>query len=70
MYTDAVSVMLQLRLWHNFYTTVLKIKHKLHIASWSALPPPPPPKEIFWVRAWVKNPYFSDMTPRHWVIGF
>jgi hypothetical protein len=30
----------------------------------------PPTKEKFWLRAWVKNPYFSDMTPRHWVIGF
>jgi uncharacterized membrane protein len=46
MYINAVagSVMFQLYLRHDFDKTILKIKHKLYIASGSALLHPPPPQ--------------------------
>jgi hypothetical protein len=84
MYINMVanSVMLQLHLWHDFYNTVFKIKHKLYRAAGSA----PHTSEKSWVCTWtwlyctliisfydiVSNSYFmmsKCTTIRKWWIG-
>jgi hypothetical protein len=39
----ANNVMLELYPGHDFYNIIFKVKHKLYIASGSAMPPTPPP---------------------------
>jgi hypothetical protein len=50
VYINAVAGSVMLCLQHGFYKVIFKIKHKLCIASGSALPPTRP-NEKFWVRA-------------------
>jgi len=49
LYAVANSVMLQVYLRHDFYAIIIKIRHKLHIASGS-VPPPSPQKKTLGAR--------------------